>query len=227
MGLGCGKALLPNEPPLPADAQLPAEPSEFKEEDDWRVLLASSPGDRVQSSPSPPSTRQGLAAAPPAGVRNLHLQQKKLAPPEPSAAAVKAAARAGVPLPNLDEDEPYGLMDDYVDDLLGIPKNKRSGPTLRAPGAALQGAVPQIIFGDGTRGVPEKAMPRMDKFAEEAPGFEPSDLEQAVVLESASPYMAGVLGDWASIDKTLVKTQVAQQAGPAPKRKAGASSGAR
>jgi len=80
-----------------------------------------------------------------------------------SAAAIRAASRAGVPLPGLEEDkEPYGLMDEYVDNLLGTPAEERPSdwrrPSIEKTQAALRGQAPQIIYSDGRRAPPVDPM---------------------------------------------------------------------
>merc|ERR1719195_209488 len=71
---------------------------------------------------------------------------------------VKAAARLGVPLPSTkEEDEAYGTLDAYIDDVLGVPDSKRpkewrQRASILDSEAALGGQLPDIIFGDGRRG---------------------------------------------------------------------------
>ena len=52
-----------------------------------------------------------------------------------------------------DEPEPYGLLDEYVDDLLGIPPEERPSwqrPSWQQTGSSMD--VPHMVLQDGSRG---------------------------------------------------------------------------
>ena len=96
------------------------------------------------------------------------------------------------------QDEPYDLLDEYVDDLLGIPIEERT--TSQRP--SWQATSPQIVLEDGSR----------------APATAPT-----AGAKPSTPYLAGVINEWATIDKkqkplgTLEPTETRD--GPAPKRR--------
>ena len=57
------------------------------------------------------------------------------------------------PVESPDEPEPYGLLDEYVDDLLGIPPEERPSwqrPSWQQTGSSMD--VPHMVLQDGSRG---------------------------------------------------------------------------
>lgn len=85
---------------------------------------------------------------------------------------VRAAARLGVPLPSTkEEDEKYGFIDEYIDDLLGVPPSKRPAdwkrPTASETEAALRGLPPSIIYEDGRHGPPREVIMRPREYEHE------------------------------------------------------------
>jgi len=189
------------------------------------MALLAGPGPAGGAGKSAPSRSSGPARA--AG---------------PSPATVHAA-RHGVPLPAAEEDdEAYGLLDEYVDDLLGIPQARRPNdwkrPSIKDTEASLQGATPQIIFGDGRRGPPKEAMPPRESLQEELGPMEvPRDQRPSLVpppgataaagARGSTPYMSGVITGWASIDAQAVNQKVAGGEGPEPRAARGAEPEAR
>lgn len=187
------------------------------EEEPWRKLLGSEEGGSGRSTVTAAKAVESRPAAAP--VRPAVAGSS--GPQQPSMAVMRAAARHGVPLPSLDTDEgPYGLLDEYVDDLLGIPLKDRpkdwKRPSINDSEAALKAAVPHIVYSDGRRGPPERAAPQRESRT-----------------AKSSPYLNGVLTGWASIDKDVVAPKVVDEhheavpstvlAGsvtPAPKRRA-------
>lgn len=192
------------------------------DDDDWKALLSPTPG------VAPPA---GMPAAPRAAasvsVAAPRAAQQRSSRSEPSAAAKRAAARHGVPLLN-DEEQPYGLMDEYMDDLLGIDKKERDSnwkrPSLQETETSLREA-PQIVYEDGSKGPMNSRMPRKETLVEEKENA--SKLDKKGV---PTAYLSGVLNDWADVDstkkaqaQTVQSTQVGRDTRdrPAPKRKAG------
>eukprot|EP00930_Biecheleria_cincta_P038683 TRINITY_DN26569_c0_g1_i1.p1 TRINITY_DN26569_c0_g1~~TRINITY_DN26569_c0_g1_i1.p1 ORF type:complete len:238 (+),score=64.91 TRINITY_DN26569_c0_g1_i1:111-824(+) len=236
MGCQGTKASLPVEEEIEADA---AESSTKRAEkpnkegdagaddDDWKALLSPTPG------VAPPA---GLPAAPKVAAsesvtapRAAQQRSQGSASKPPSAAAKRAAARLGVPLPS-DEDQPYGLMDEYMDDLLGIDKKDRDSnwkrPSLQETESALR-ELPQIVYQDGSKGPSHSRMPRKEILVEE--NASKVEKKGSGSTPAATPYLSGVLNNWAEIDSSSkVETQTVQttQVGrdtrdrPAPKRKA-------
>lgn len=125
-----------------------------------------------------------------------------------SVAAMRAAARAGVPLPLAGEreEEAYGLLDEYVDDLLGVPEAQRPSDRKRpAAEASFRGTTPDIIYNDGRRGPPLQSMPGLE---EDSPAKVPADPRPSLVPppgskaapKTSDEFMSGVIHGWASID---------------------------
>jgi len=161
-----------------------------------------------------------------------------------SPAVVRAAARAGVPLPSMEpDDKAYGALDAYADDLLGTPDDKRPAgwrrPSLEEAEAqvkaALKGTMPPIIYSDGRRGPPPVPPPRrktletlQEELLKEVPaGPRPSLVPPPGATKAAgssASYMSNVLNGWASIDGEEVQMRVSEDNKPAPKRKAAAYS---
>lgn len=93
--------------------------------------------------------------------------------------------------------EPYGLIDEYVDDLLGIPPEERPSwqrPSWHQTGSSMD--VPEMVLQDGSRA---PALPAENR-----------------ALQTPTPYLEGVLNGWAAIDRP-VESEVRE---PAPKRRA-------
>ena len=80
-------------------------------------------------------------------------------------------------LPDKDSSEPYGLLDEYVDDLLGIPLDERPNSSQRA---TWQATAPQMVLEDGSRG--------------------PATLPKPDGSSASTPYLAGVLNEWATVE---------------------------
>lgn len=145
-------------------------------------------------------------------------------PPEKkvySDAARAHAARLGVLLPGDDDDEEYGVLDEYMDDLLGTPMKDRpqewQQPSKDQTGAALPAATPNIIFADGRKGPLEDTAQRKKLMISENPQESGA---------GTNNILGEVIGGWASIDKAVVEPQAAaapsvvMKTGPSPKRKA-------
>ncbi|CAJ1370650.1 unnamed protein product [Effrenium voratum] len=174
MGLACGKSHLPQLPESKTATPGPAG------DDDWRALLTAPSGPSAAS----PQRRQEP-------VPERARQEKEQTP-----RVEQAEARQ-----EQDPEEPYGLLDEYVDDLLGIPAKDRPSwqrPSWKETQGDLSAKVPQMVREDGSRG-PALATP------EKLP---------------SSSYMAGVLSGWAAIDSDKVTTDAKDaKEGPAPKRR--------
>jgi len=152
---------------------------------------------------------------------------------------VRAAARLGVLLPSTkEEDEAYGSLDAYVDDLLDIPHSQRpkgwqQRPSIVDSEAALTGREPAIIFGDGRRGpaldpaaqresMREKQLAQVLETNVSVPDSgRPSLVGRPSVAGRPSwtagataPYLGNVLDGWASIDGEEAETK--NQAPPDP-----------
>eukprot|EP00929_Paragymnodinium_shiwhaense_P007525 TRINITY_DN111443_c0_g1_i1.p1 TRINITY_DN111443_c0_g1~~TRINITY_DN111443_c0_g1_i1.p1 ORF type:complete len:240 (-),score=53.79 TRINITY_DN111443_c0_g1_i1:148-867(-) len=239
MGQACGRSKLPRDDDDPAArygaAAVNDEPvlpggSGTHHDEPWRNLLGG-PGQTGDSA--------GSAVAPPAGVlvetKSSRLETPKEKAPEVpvSAALARTAAFLGVKLPQnqgaegQDEDE-YGAMDDYIDDLLGTPLEDRPAHsasfrqqnTAQAAEAALAAKFnAEIIYADGRRGPAEELRPA-DPNQEDG---------QVAPSMSSSPFFENVITGWASIDKEsanqqALDTKVASDLRPAPKRKAAGAS---
>eukprot|EP00931_Biecheleriopsis_adriatica_P094940 TRINITY_DN68572_c0_g1_i1.p1 TRINITY_DN68572_c0_g1~~TRINITY_DN68572_c0_g1_i1.p1 ORF type:complete len:284 (+),score=46.44 TRINITY_DN68572_c0_g1_i1:93-854(+) len=214
-------------------------------DDELRALLSPAPG------VAPPAGSRAPAVARPAGStlarqiagtasaagtsKNSAVNSSSTdVRPQLSDAAKAKAARLGIPIPSQDvDDEPYGVMDDYVDDLLGIPKKDRpagwKAPSLNETEASLGKTVPKIIYQDGRR-APLPNLPQRERVAQQefsqSRTTKPADASGG--LKSSTPYMSGVLSGWATIDsaketpemKREVDVVVARGNAPAPKRRA-------
>merc|ERR1712217_171385 len=137
------------------------------------------------------------------------------------------AAKLGVPLPDTSGDGRYDILDDYVDDLLGIQSKDRPAdwkrPAVEETEKSLPNA-PHIIYSNGTRGPPAQAAPPTMQAM--LSGHDASG--NAAAPAPANPYLNGVIGGWASIDAAPkgqdptingVSSRTADGTGPAPKRK--------
>ncbi|CAJ1370651.1 unnamed protein product [Effrenium voratum] len=136
MGLACGKSHLPQLPESKTATPGPAG------DDDWRALLTAPSGPSAAS----PQRRQEP-------VPERARQEKEQTP-----RVEQAEARQ-----EQDPEEPYGLLDEYVDDLLGIPAKDRPSwqrPSWKETQGDLSAKVPQMVREDGSRGpalaTPEK-----------------------------------------------------------------------
>jgi len=126
--------------------------------------------------------------------------------PTPSAAAMRYAAKMGVALPTHDEAEPYTALDNYVDDLLGIPPDERAAHWERPSDATVLSAMPEAIR--KSSGPKPPSMPQED-----------DPLDDNLQKELVTPYFSNVIGGWASIDAEVLKDTTANST-TAPKRAA-------
>merc|ERR1712070_451230 len=109
------------------------------------------------------------------------------------------------------EDETYGYLDDYVDNLLGIPQQDRGADALdfqknrdaEAPLPESSLPKPNIIYADGRKGPAESEVQ-----------------PKKVSSEASQKLMGGVINGWASLDAEVIETKVAEDGKAAPKRKA-------
>jgi len=208
------------------------------DEDIYKALLGPSspsravPGAQVTAPPA--GTRQPAGAPPAAASGRASSSSAKEKVPRHSPRLVQHAARMGVPLPS-EEDDEYGLLDEYVDDLLGIPDAQRPNswqrPSMAETEASLKGTMPHIIFGDGRSGPPVGPKPVREGLVEAeavtptkvSDGRRPSLVPppgSAAASAASSAYMSGVIGGWATIDSQEITLRVAEDDRPAPKRKA-------
>lgn len=146
-------------------------------DDDWKALLtsgATNDAPQAQNQAEKRDTDAFQALPPP--------RSKPLTEPEAPEAP-----------------EPYGLIDEYVDDLLGIPPEERPSwqrPSWHQTGSSMD--VPEMVLQDGSRA---PALPASENRASQTP----------------TPYLEGVLNGWAAIDRP-VESEVRDE--PAPKRRA-------
>mmetsp|Transcript_7584 Transcript_7584/g.9413 ORF Transcript_7584/g.9413 Transcript_7584/m.9413 type:complete len:169 (+) Transcript_7584:55-561(+) len=159
---------------MPEEAGKP----EADEDDDWKALLTSGASNAMPAQAQEQKTGQKLETKAQSSVDFQSL------PPEPK------------------EPEPYGLIDEYVDDLLGIPQEERPSwqrPSWQQTGSSMD--VPKMVLQDGSRGP-----------AAGVPGKQQTSMP--------TPYMEGVLNGWAAIDRPEVDSTIQ----PAPKRRVDKSS---
>lgn len=259
MGLGCGKSSLPKDDIEDVDRGQKDTGERTHKEDPQTNVVADVLNRASGGAGGSAARRSGKAAssddddfleqllgssgsiAPPAGASTSSRPAKPPAPTvapsvaapatiQYSAAAVKAA-RLGVPMPDTSDEGRYDILDDYVDNLLGIPKADRpSGwqrPSVADTEKALPRPAPQIIYSNGTRGPPVQALPpRQAPNVQEASRAKDGS-SAASAPGKASPFLNGVIGGWAGIDAESkdtatngVSARVADGTGPAPKRKA-------
>ncbi|CAE7838230.1 Eif3g [Symbiodinium necroappetens] len=116
--------------------------------------------------------------------------------------------------------EAYGLLDEYVDDLLGIPWQDRpvswSRPSWQETAHASGMSMPEMVMEDGSRGPALQTLPPRENLLSTATATSSGEPLQPVL---ATPYLAGVLNGWAEIDRSAVDAKVVRDS-PAPKRRA-------
>mmetsp|Transcript_24367 Transcript_24367/g.56627 ORF Transcript_24367/g.56627 Transcript_24367/m.56627 type:complete len:303 (+) Transcript_24367:81-989(+) len=206
-------------------AEAPASPApgvEPREMDDALFeILVGSQGPQGGSSSSRPAAKPAVRNLPPNGAPAPRSGSSGKLPKDMSqvsAAAVRAAAQAGVPLPLAgDEDDEYGHVDNYVDDLLGTPMKDRpeewrNRSIEAAAEAALSAEMPNIIFANGRKGPPLEAKPEMPRLKEQEP-IEMSYPDPSQLSTQVSPYLNGVLTGWATVDLPALDSKGAD--GPA------------
>lgn len=244
--MGCGKSSLPKDdekeiisaPPPTATANAPADTS-----DDTDLLLRNLLGPpisvaRASAAPPDPLFAPNPApvrapVAPAAGESSAPAAGQSRGPGSTSSGEAqrlslkmqKHLLATGVPPPS-QEEEPYGLLDDYVDDLLGVRAQDRPADWQRPDMAdpqfqdAIRGMTPQIIFADGTKGPPPRPMPTPERMLEtytmpdEFAYKPPSDAKPNVV----TPLLDGVLTRWANVDANAVPVKKGDVVPTAKKR---------
>mmetsp|Transcript_26702 Transcript_26702/g.50173 ORF Transcript_26702/g.50173 Transcript_26702/m.50173 type:complete len:209 (-) Transcript_26702:82-708(-) len=200
MGLACGTTHLPQ----PLETSTTSSSKDTEGDDDWKALLSTTtPQKRTTTqklTPSEPAEPQVPVAAKAAagGVERTTVQPS--APSSPS------------------EAEDYGLLDEYVDDLLGIPPQDRPAvwtrPSWQETAASLTSAVPAMVLQDGSKGPALAALPARE--GDRVNGGQLSQTRQEPL--PATPYLAGVLTGWAEIDRSAVESKVVRES-PAPKKR--------
>eukprot|EP00435_Cladocopium_sp_Y103_P071794 s10_g38.t1 len=171
MGPACGKSHLPEEGVK--------QKKTAEGDDDWKALLTSgATNDAPQRQKTEKRDTDGTEAF-------QALSPRSKPPTEPEAPEAP---------------EPYGLIDEYVDDLLGIPPEERPSwqrPSWHQTGSSMD--VPEMVLQDGSRAL---ALPAAESRASQTP----------------TPYLEGVLNGWAAIDRPVESKEVRDE--PAPKRRA-------
>ena len=114
--------------------------------------------------------------------------------------APPAGAAVGPRAKQEEEDEPYGLLDEYMDDILGIPAGQRPANWQRPTLSDTAASMPQIIFADGRKAPMDGELPRKENVAEwdldgEAAPSAPGP------GSSPPPYISGLLKNWAAVDQ--------------------------
>eukprot|EP00438_Fugacium_kawagutii_P021888 Skav219753 [mRNA] locus=scaffold569:223301:224872:- [translate_table: standard] len=163
----CGKSHMPEEPKKTIEG----------DDDDWKALLTTSGA----------SSHTGVEAR-----QSERVDTKETEAVDAETFQAQASSPPSIP-PK--QDEPYGLLDEYVDDLLGIPLEERPSwqrPSWKQTGSSVD--VPEMVLHDGSRG------PALQSEAQSQP----------------TPYLEGVLNDWAAID---AEDPIPMRDGPAPKRR--------
>lgn len=213
--VACGKKSLPDDNPFPGTG-VAADPADDKF---FRMMLTSGAVEappQKSSASSRPSDRlvdnraeiakssSGSGSGRPAAEAKVY-----------SSAVLNHAARLGVPLPIDDEEEPYGVLDEYVDDLLGTPLQERPAewqqPSQDQTEAELPKSVPNIIYADGRKGPVSQDEPQRSTAVSKSEN--PQEPNKANLLE-------GVIKEWATVDASVIKTTVVTKTAPSPKRKA-------
>lgn len=155
------------------ESEPPEEETDYGYSDDPTLLLRSSQ-EPAPKSGAPNSDRKAQVTK----------EHKK-----PSVHAMRAALAHQVPLP-LEDDEEYGPLDEYVDQLLGTSTGDgRPRPDPIDHDDFLRGEMPQIIFADGTRGPAPDLVKKREGNAR-APD---------------TPYLASLIERWSDVDAVALE----------------------
>ncbi|CAE7232322.1 unnamed protein product [Symbiodinium natans] len=206
MGLACGTSNLPQT----VETSQRSGPSKLDREsdendDNWKALLTATTGTAGQVAPTGAGRQAPRSRAAPKATAD---------PAEPLQASQNS------PQSSPDSQEAYGLLDEYVDDLLGIPPKDRpvswSRPSWQETALASgMSEMPEMVLEDGSRGPALPSLPLRETLQSE-PASSSREPAQPV---PATPYLAGVLNGWAVIDRSAVDPKVVRDI-PAPKRRA-------
>jgi len=185
--------------------------SESDGEEDRRAFLELLGGARPPSRDAKVGALRAVPVKAPGLSKEAPSQSRAPRPAGHSVAAMRAAARAGVPLPSVEDEEEYDLLDAYADDLLGIPESQRPSsfkrPTINETEAVLRSSGADTVLRERMRGEVLEPLPQRGGWQRpesEAPtSGRPSLLPPAgpkAIPRSSDEFLSGVIHGWAGID---------------------------